>query len=187
MYAFVSNEYRSIVKTQRQLDFLCSVYSYPKFKKVNTTAEAREFFSANDRKFFTPSLNQYGKVEDLGYISIQYFIDRNNVYVNVYTKHFGFIKLTELPKNVKQDSSYDLLKLKICNVVLNDAVIAHHCTAIRSILSLFDSNINVELILPDISVYLACTKYKGKNFSIRNLQGILQSRMGVTFYTIKKG
>lgn len=187
MYAFVSNEYRSVVHTQRQLDFLCSIYSYPKFKMVNTMAEAKEFFNSNDRQFFTPSLNKYGKVDDIGYISIQYFIDGNNIYVNVFTKNFGFIKLSNIPSNVKQDASYDLLKLKICNVVLDNNLIAHHCTAIRNILSLFDSYINMELILPDVSVYLACTKYKGRNFSIQNLQGVLKSRMGVTFYTIKKG
>lgn len=185
MYAFISNEYRSIVYTQRQLDFLSSIYSYPKFKMVNTMAEANEFFAKNYREFYKPSLNQYGKVDDIGYISIQYFIDGRNIYVNVFTKHFGFIKLSNLPKNVKQDASYDLLKLKICNVILDDSLIAHHCTAISNILSLFDLYINMELILPDVSVYLACTKYKGKNFSIRNLQSVLQARMGVTFYTIK--
>lgn len=185
MYAFVSNEYRAIVYSRRQLDFLCSVYSYPKFKKVLTEKEAKEFFALNNREFFTPSLKQYGKVNDIGYISIQYFIDGKNIYVNVFTKHFGFIKLSELPRNVKQDASYDLLKLKICNVILNNDLIAHHCTAITNILSLFDLYINIELILPDISVYLACTKYRGKNFSIKNLQRLLNSRMGTTFYTIK--
>lgn len=185
MYAFVSNEYRAIVYSRRQLDFLCSVYSYPKFKKVVTEKEAKEFFNINCRTFFTPSMNKYGVVENIGYISIQYFIDGKNIYANIYTEHFGFIKLSKLPKNVKQDATYDLLKLKICNVVLDNSLIAHHCTAIANILSLFDLYINVELILPDISVYLACTKYKGRNFSIKNLQRLLNSRMGTTFYTIK--
>lgn len=185
MYAFVSNEYRAIIYTQRQLDFLCSVYSYPKFKKVETAKEAREFFTANDREFFTPSLKQYGKVEDIGYISVQYFIDGNNIYVNTFTEHFGFIKLSNLPSNVKQDASYDLLKIKICNVVLDDSLIAHHCIAINNILTLFDPYVNIELILPDVSIYLACTKYKGRNFGIKNLQGTLQSRMGATFYTVE--
>lgn len=185
MYAFVSNEYRTIVNTQRQLDFLCSVYSYPKFKLVETVAEAKQFLIANEREFYNPSLKLRGKLNDIGYISIQYFIGGNNIYANIYTEHFGFIKFKELPRNVKQDASYDLLKLKICNVVLNDRVIAHHCAAINNILSMFEESINVELILPDISIYLACTKYTGKNYAIQALQDTLHTRAGITFYTIK--
>lgn len=186
MYAFVSNEYRTIVHTQRQLDFLCSIYSYPKFKMVENVAEAKKFFNSNIREFFTPSLNQYGKVKDIGYISVQYFIDGNNIYLNVYTKHFGFIKMSDLPSNIKQDSSYDLLKMKICNINLDNSQISHHCVAITHILQIFGDYINIELILPDVSVYLACTKYKGRNFGIKRLQSMLNTRMGATFYTIRR-
>lgn len=185
MWAFISNEYRTICYTQRQLNFMCEVYTYPTFKKVSNLLEAKQFFASKNREFINAGIKQYGKESDIGYISIEYFVDGTNIYVNVFTKNFGFIKLTGLPPNVKQDASYDLLKLKICNVILDDTLISHHCVAISNILRLFDTYINIELILPDISVYLACTKYKGKNYTIRNLQGLLNSRMGNTFYTIK--
>lgn len=185
MYAFVSNEYRAVVYTQRQLDFLTSVYTYPQFKKVNTVEEAQQFFNQCNRKFIGTGLSKYGKDKDVSYIRIQYFIDGRNIYANVDTSHFGFIKLYDVPDNVKQDSSYDLLKLKICNVILDDSLIAHHCIAITNILSLFDSYINIELIIPDISIFLACTKYDGKNYTIKRLQSVLNGRMGKVFYTIK--
>lgn len=185
MYAFVSNEYRTIVYSQRQLDFLTSVYTYPQFKKVDTVAEAKQFFNNCNREFLQTGLNKYGRESDIGYISIQYFIDGKNIYCNVDTKHFGFIKLSDVPSNVKQDSSYDLLKLKICNVILDNSLIAHHCIAITNILKLFDECINIELVVPDISVYLACTKYKGKNYSIVKLQNALNNRLGNLFYSIK--
>lgn len=185
MYAFVSNEYRAIVYSQRQLDFLINVYTYPQFKKVDTVAEARQFFNQCNREFMSTGLSKYGKSLDIGYISIQYFIDGTNIYCNVDTKHFGFIKLSDLPNNVKQDSTYDLLKLKICNVILDNSLIAHHCTAIANILKLFDRFVDIEIVVPDISVYLACTKYNGKNFSIRNLQSLITNRLGNTFYTMR--
>lgn len=185
MYAFVSNEYKAVVKTQRQLDFLIGIYTYPQFRKVNNITEAKKFFNMCNRVFMRTGLNKYGRGSDIGFIKIEYFIDGKNIYVNVGTKNFGFIKLSDLPANVKQDSSYDLLKLKICNVILDDSLIAHHCLAIINILSLFDSYINVELIVPDISVYLACTKYSGKNYAIKRAQGCLSDRMGSVFYTMK--
>lgn len=185
MYAFVSNEYRTIVYTQRKLDFLCDIYTYPKFRKVNSEEEARKFFQQCNRDFINAGLNKYGREADVGYISIKYLISDNTIYCNVSTKHFGYIKLSNLPDNVYQDSTYDMLKLKITNVVLDDSLIAHHCIAITNILSLFDKFINIELVLPDISVYLACTKYKGKNYSINKLQSSIKSRLGNVFYTIK--
>lgn len=185
MYAFISNEYRTVVQTQRQLDLLASIYTYPQFKKVGSKEEALKFFSQCDREFIATGMSKFGKTDDIGYIRIQYFLDGKNVYANIGTKYFGFIKLSDLPNNVKQDSSYDLLKLKICNVNLNNLLIADHCLAISSIIKLFDSCINVELVIPDISIFLACTRYKGRNYAIRRAQNLLSERMGKVFYTIK--
>ena len=185
MYAFVSNEYRAIVQTQRKLDLLMNLYSYPQFKKCDTYEEAVNFLNNHVRKYIHSGINKYGKTADTGYISVQYFIDRNNIYANIDTSHFGFIKLVSVPNNVKQDASYDLLKIKICNVILDNSLISHHCIAITNILGLLDNFVNVEIILPDISVFLACTKYTGKNFAIKTVQSKIAGRQGEVFYTIK--
>ena len=185
MYAFISNEYKGIVHTQRQLDFLMSIYSYPKFAKVKDVNEARQFFKQNNREFIFANINKYGKDSDIGYIRISYLIDNNPIYVNVDTSHFGFIKLDEIPNNVKQEATYDLLKLKISNVVLDNELISHHCVAITNILSLFDKYIHIELVLPDISVYLAITKYTGTDYSIKRAQSVCKNRLGKVFYTIQ--
>jgi len=100
MYAFVSNEYRAVVKTQRQLDFLMSIYTYPQFRKVNNELEAKKFFNSCNRDFMKTGLNKYGRPNDIGFIKIEYFIDGKNIYVNVFTKNFGFIKLSDLPSNM---------------------------------------------------------------------------------------
>lgn len=185
MYAFVSNEYQTIVYTLGQLEFLRDIYTYPTYCKVNTIAEAKQFIAKCNRKIFNAPINQYGRESDASYITVQYFIDGKNIYVNINTSKFGFIKFSTLPSNVKQDASYDLIKLKICNVALNDDLITHHCIAISNIMNIVDSFMNVELIIPDISVYLALTKYNGKNYAIKNTQKLISCRMGNTFYTIK--
>lgn len=185
MYAFISNEYKAIVYSSRQLDFLLNVYSYPKFKKVDTVAEAKQFFNQCNRELIGSGRTKYDRESDIGYVTIEYFIDGHNIYFNIYTKHFGFIKLYNLASNIKQDASYDLLKIKMCDVILDDSLIAHHCVAIMNALRLLDTSISVEFILPDISVYLACTKYKGNNYVIRKAQDEIRSRRGNVFFTIK--
>lgn len=185
MYAFISNEYKTIVHSQRQLEFLSTIYSYPKWVKVKNKEEARKFFIDNDRAVIASGMNKYGKVNKVGYISIEYFIDGKNIYYNVYTQHFGFIKLFDIPSNVKIDSGYDLMKVKVCNVKLDNTLIAHHCIAIQNILRIFGNYINMELILPNISIYLALTKYTGTNFNIRNVQNNIESRFGEVYYTLR--
>lgn len=186
MYAFISNEYRTVVNTQRQLDFLISIYSYPKFRKVATPEEAKKFFMERDRNYIHGDIKHYGRRDDVGYVKIEYFIDGRNIYYNVHTEHFGFIKLDNLPRNVKQDASYDLLKIKVCNVILDNSLITAHCIAIQNILRLLDEYMNIELVLPDVSIFLACTKYGGKNFIILNTIDMLRKRFGNVYYTVRK-
>ncbi len=186
MYAFVSNEYSAVVYSAAQLDFLTSVFSYPKFIKINSTAEAQKFFADNDRSFIKDAskIKAYGKRDKVGYIKVNYFISNNSIYCNVDTQHFGFIRLRQVPKNVAIESSYSFMKIKFKNINLNDDLIAHHCLAISNILRLYPDTINIELVLPDVSVYLAITRYTGKNFSIRNLQSLISSRFGRVYYSI---
>ncbi len=184
MYAFISNECRRVLISQQQLDFFMSIYSYPKFKKCNTMEEVNSFFAANDRKIFETKVKHYGK-NKVGYITIEYFIDGYNIYYNVQTQHFGYIKLRNIPDNVKIDSQYDLMKIKILNVILNDKLIAHHCIAIQQILRLFGDYINIEIVIPSVSIFIALTRYTGKNFIIRNTQGLINCRMAETYYTVR--
>ena len=77
------------------------------------------------------------------------------------------------------------MKVKVCNVKLDNTLIAHHCIAIQNILRIFGNYINMELILPNISIYLALTKYTGTNFNIRNVQNNIESRFGEVYYTLR--
>lgn len=186
MFAFVSNEYRAVVKTQTQLNFLLSIYSYPTFKKVNTYDEAHQFFKEHERKWIDNSIKIFGKKQSkIGYISIEYFIDNENIYYNIYTNRFGNIRFN-LPESIKYTIDGSLLKIKVENHNLSNAYIAHHCTAISYILKVVGKFINVDLILPNISVYMALTKYTGKNFSIKNAQRDINNHLGNVYYTIKQ-
>lgn len=185
MYAFLSNEYRTTVYTQRQLDFLISIYSYPQFKKVNSEAEAARWFSEQDRKFIRDTKVRYGRKDKVSYIAVEYFIADNNIYYNIDTSKFGLIKFEEIPSNAVQDVRFDFIKLKLKNVVLNDVLIAHHCIAISNILKILGPYPNIELKLPDISVYLACTKYTGKNFVIQKTKREIRDRFGDTYFVFK--
>lgn len=185
MWAFITDSFRSVVSTQRELEFLIGVYPYATWKKVSDVAEAKRFWAQNEQKYFSTDAIFLGTKDKVGYIRIEYFIANNNIYANIDTRHFGFIKLKNVPKNVIQEASYDMLRLKIQNIVLDDAIISHHCIAILNIMQLFGPYLNMEIMVPDISVYLALTKYTGTNYNIKKMRTKLDGHLGKIYWTIK--
>lgn len=184
MFAVVANGIQTICKTQRQLDYILAVYPYPKFKKCSTEEEAREWIKQNTRQFNIIKYSHYGNTAISGYAIIEYFIANNNVYYNIRTEKVGYIKI-QADNDIKVDSRKSLLKVKVCNVRLDNSLIAHHVIAIRRILKLLGSYIDVDIIVPDISIFLALTKYSGKNYIIKGIQKEIASRLGAVSITIK--
>ena len=178
MFAFISNEYHGIVYSKDQLRLLSSVYSYPKVQYCKTEKECLDFIARNKRSYNKRRKKLFGWVETTAYIRIEYFISDHTIFANLYTDHFGFVVLNITEPNVIQSASYDLIKLKISNVNVMDNSITSHCVAIQYILHLLSSIINVQIIVPDISVYLALTEYTGRNAAIQRSKHLLSNRLG---------
>lgn len=178
MWAFVSNEFQGIVKTRDTLRLYSTIYSYPTYKKVADEKEAYKFIASKKRKFYHGLSKDLSWIKDSGHIRIEYFIQDNSVYANLYTDKFGYVYLSNKRRNMKQTVSYDLIKVKLENMMISENSIQGNCFAIMSILNLFSSFINVVIVIPDLSVYLALTQYTGKNRSVRMIQDELKCREG---------
>lgn len=187
MFAFVSNEYQGVVYSKQHLKVLKDLYSYPIAQFCKTEEEARQFIEKHPRKFYSgDAYKKAGWTKKTGYIRIEYYIDNNNIYANMYTDHFGFVKLNlEFNPNVIQDAQYDRIKVKIKNVRLNNDSITSHCSAVSYLCNLLNPAINVQIIVPDISIYLALTEYKGNNAVINRITNELSSRIGKVAFVLK--
>ena len=178
MWAFVSNEYQGIVKTKDTLKIYCLIYSYPSYKRVPDEKAGYEYIASKKRSFYHGLSKNMSWVKDSGHIRMEYFIQDNSVYANLYTDKFGYVYLSNKRRNMKQTVSFDLIKVKLENMMLKDNSIQSHCYAIMSILNLFSGFINVVIVVPDLSVFLALTQYTGKNKSVRMVQEELKCREG---------
>ena len=58
--------------------------------------------------------------------------------------------------------------------------------AVRRILKILGEYADVDIIVPDISIYLAATKYTGKNYMVRGLQQDIQNRLGAVSFTVRE-
>jgi len=186
MFAVVANGLQTICKTQRQLDAIISLYPYPKFRRCNTIEDARKWIRENKRVTTSTRFSQYGETAITGYAVISYEIKDGFISYEIDTQRVGYIRI-KVQDNVLIESRKDLLRVNCLNTKLDDQLIAHHAVAIRRILKLLGEFVDVDIVVPDISVYLALTKYSGRDFNIKGAQHDIASRLGAVSLTVRQG
>lgn len=187
MYVLIANGYSGVIESKETLDVLASIFPYPKFRKVVDKEAAFAFLEKYRRGDYAPVYNNYGDTDAYyGYAKVTYIIDKNDLYVTVDTSKLGNVKLPP-PKdrNIVIDNSTQMIRIKIRDINLNDDKISDHCYAIYTILNLIGEFVDVNIEVPDISVYLALFKYKGEYYSITAAQEEIHNRLGAVAVTIK--
>lgn len=187
MYVFIANGYKGIIESKHTLDFMAAIYPYPKFRKVKTYEDALRFLARYDRGVVQPNFNTYGDTDNFyGYATIKYIIDKEDLFVTIDTSKIGFIRIdTRRFKDTVVDNRPSMIRLRVRDIHLNDMLISDHCIAVTTILELLGDYVDVNIEVPDISVYLALTKYSGENYVIRQSQEIIGNRLGGVSLTIK--
>lgn len=191
MYVLIANGCTEILESREQLDLLQSIYPYPKFRKVKNREDALKFIQRYKRSpAFKAIFSNYGSIDkSFGFVSLDYIIDNNTVFANIDTSKAGNVRVP-MDFNIGNfhiDNRSNLIKIKISDYVLDDDLIADHCLVIDNLLECLGEFIDVNIIVPDISVYLALTRYNGENYSIKSCQYRLHNRLGGVGYTIKRG
>lgn len=186
MYAVVASGLQKICKTQRELDTILALYPYPKFQVVRDEAEGREWLRRHTRILNDFAFDRYGTTARFGYARIRYSIEQGRVIYSIDTHKVGFIKVHS-SANVAVDARPDTLRVVVSALSLDDNLIAHHVIAIRRILRVLGEYVDVDIVVPDFSVYLALTKYNGKDYIIRGAQRDIQNRLGGVSITLESG
>lgn len=185
MFAVIANGIQTICKTQRKLDMILAVYPYPKFCKCATEEEGRAWLRQHSRGNFSSNVTKYGTTSQTGYAQVEYFIWNDTAYYNIDTSRIGYLRVVT-GNDMSVDARANLIKVCIKNIHLNDMSIMSHCIAIRRILKVIGSFVDVDIIVPDMSIYLAATKYTGKNYMIKGLQRDIDSRLGGVSFTVRE-
>ena len=187
MYALIANGFCGLVYSWEHLQVLASIYPYPKFRKVKDEIEGKMLLERYKRGQFDDHFENYGETDQsYGFAVIDYIIDGSNLYVSIDTTKVGFIKVKKSPFNdTSVDNRPTMIKIIVRNINLNDNLISDHCVAINTILQILGEFVDVNICVPNISVYLALARYTGDNFFIRDVQNTLKTRLGGVSYTIK--
>lgn len=184
MFAIVANGYQGICKTQRQLDAIIAIYPYPKFRKFHTTEEARQWIRMNQRSIQNTDIVNYGDTSSAGYATVKYQIRKDEVLYEVDTRLLGFVKIQQTDKVLVEARPRSLV-VRYLGLALNDDLIMHHIIAIRNIMRFMGGFVDLDICVPDISIYLALTKYRGKNYMLKSAQHDMAKRLGAVAITVE--
>lgn len=185
MYALVANGIATICKNHRQLQALISLYPYPKFQKCNTAEEARRWLREHARGVHSVMFDNYGDTATTGYVTVKYQITKAGVRYDLDTSLVGYIKVHAVDGALVSNFG-DMIYVEVSDVKLDDDIIVHHLLAIKRILRILGEFVDVNLVVPDISIYLAIRHYAGSNYIIKSLQHNIEQRLGAVAITIRE-
>jgi len=186
MYALVANGIATVCNSYRQLQALISLYPYPKFQKVMTKEEGRHWLRAHARKISSVSFDNYGDTATTGFVTVRYQIGEEGLSYQLDTRLAGFLKFHTEGEKVLVCSRSEEIDIWVTDVVLRDELIVHHVIAIRRVLRMLGEFVDVNIVVPDISVYLALTRYTGRNYEVKAAQRDIAKRLGAVAVTIQE-
>lgn len=187
-YGFVSPGIKIITDTYEDIEDLITVVQYPKFIKTRTKDEAMEFVYRNTMEFQLKKLIRYGECFTTNYVKISYFIRNKSLYYNIYTDKFGRLIIPE--ENISKDMIIEqrntITTIQIKNTNFDNNLILSHGLAIQMILTLLGSYIDVELVIPNHSVYYLFNSYTGNYRPYVRLIDFMGSRKGRVCFTMEE-
>lgn len=182
MYALVANGYSGIIRTLEELEVVSSLFPYPKFRKFDTEAECLIFLEQY-RRNGSYSLNHKSLVQN-GSLYVIYFIKDNKLFISIDTSSVGSLKIFKTGENLHIQECSSFINITITEFNFEDKLISSHCVAIDTIVRLVGNFVNVRIKVPDMSVYLACTKYTGTSPVIKSLIDRVANRLGTVDFEV---
>lgn len=184
MYAVIASGIVRIVGTAEEVNILSAIYPYAKIHYAKTMDEAQQWILENSRKKYNTRVQKYGNTAWTRYIQIKYYISNNSIFYNLDIRKFGRTRIP-LQDGILVDNRSNFIKVKVLNTYLNNMLIQHHALAIKRILTLLGDYCDVDIIVPDMSIYIAMTDYSGKDRILKSVSMQIKKRLGGVSFTVE--
>ena len=184
MYAVIASGVVRIVGTPEEVNILRAIYPYAKSHYAKTMEEAQQWIAMNSRRRYDTKVQKYGTTSWNRFIQIVYFISDNAIFYNLDLTKFGRTRV-DLQDGIVVDNRPNLIKVKVLNTYLDSDLIQHHAIAVKRILTLLGDYCDVDIVVPDMSVYIALTDYSGRDRILKSVQSLIKERLGGVSFTVE--
>lgn len=182
MYAVVAPGVKGIYLDYKEVEKVQALYPYAKFRKFRTEEECWRFIRLNENQHTVEQISNFGDTFNRHRVVMSYFIRSPNLYYNFKTKGVGTLHIEDGNAIIEHRS--DLIKALIPNVIVDPEKISGHIIAIYNGIKLLGDYIDVEIIVPDHSIFYAIHSYSGNNWTINKLNKHIRSRIGNVSITL---
>lgn len=184
MYAVIAPGIRGIYQDYKEVEQIRSLYPYAKFRKFRSEEECWTFLDRNENKHGLERITNFGDTFDRARVVMSYIIRPPNLYYNFITKGIGVLRIDS--SNSIVENRNDLIKVQLSNVIVDPEKIRGHIVAIYNGIKLLGDYIDVEVIVPDHSIFYAIHSYTGKDWTISKLNKHIRSRLGNVSITLRR-
>lgn len=184
-YAVVVPGISTVFDNWADVERICALYPYPKFRKFTTREECWEFVKRHTSKKVYTDIYKYGDTFDNLYVTIEYFICEDKVCYNFKTKKIGYLTVECSDPNVHFTNRNGVIKATLSDIRLNDDLITSHVIAIWHGLKIIGDYVDVDIKVPDHSVFYALTTYKGRNRAINRVRDFIDNRIAKVSLSMK--
>lgn len=157
------------------------LYPYCKFRKFRNEEDAWKFVRQHVNKHALGNLYNYGDAFSL-HVKMEYFIGKDSIYYNFRTEKMGYIKIVTNKAVVENKSNLIMVELK--DISLNNMLIVSHLIAIYHGLQLLGDFVDVDITVPDHSIFYTLMTYSGTNKTINKILDKIKSRLGKLSVTL---
>lgn len=182
MYAVVAPGLKGIYEDPKVVDRILALYPYTKFRKFRTEEECWAFLARHENNHELTSMHNFGDTFDRHRVIMEYIIKSPNLYFNYDTHMLGTLRLTS--ERAVIENRTNLVKAMIPNVIVDAAMIGGHIIAIYNGIKLLGNFIDVEVVVPDYSIFYAMRSYSGNDRVIRRLRDYIDTRLGKVSVTM---
>ena len=159
------------------------LYPFPMFRKFYDREKAWKFVRNHKYKGSSFTINNYGDLSNC-FVDMMYVIDGDCVRYTLLRHNIGVLHFMFPPPNLCNTDVLTTFVLEVGG--LDNNSIAAHAYCIREGLLYLGPLLDVNLVVPDYSVYYAITNYSGSNVLYRDIQTEIKQRLGAVAYTVRR-
>lgn len=177
-YAIVGPGLKTVSKDWKRIEELSKIFPYCKYRKFPTEEACWRFIAENARSYSDLSLYKYGNTFERPFIRFKYFMKDNKAYFTFNKEHFGTIRLITDEDCLVEYQQKCVTVLYTNGEEYNPDLILHHLQVIQLGVEMLGDFVDVDIVVPNYSIYYALTIYSGDNDDIKFIIDLLKSRMG---------
>lgn len=182
-YGIAGPGVNAVFTSWKQVADITAVVPYCSYRKFYTEEEAWNFVKSHSLKEYTGYLHKYGDTFDTPYLTLKYIIYNNVAYYTVNTKHFGNIRMDVADALVQYRANLILIRKQFDSI--NENLIRDNMKVICSGVKLFADFIDIDVIVPDHSVFYAFYGYNGEDVEINSYKEYISNRIARVSFSME--